>query len=627
MTQKKWFQWITKYWFVFPITGFFLFLAGVFFGYGERSYIGVHDNMDLFLAQFQMLKNTDSFWKHGVDVPFLGGVSRDNLPSEFSLYSLLYMLFPTYTAYVLGLFGKILIGMFSFCLLAREVFSEKYAAYRPIVYMTGFAYGIIWFFPAFGFAFASIPLCVWLLLKIYRGQEKRWYGWYAALFAYPLVSYFSYHGLFLLGYLVLAVLWLFCRMMYLKKRGGRKLTPQEEALCTGKPVLRLFAALFVLAAGYVACEYRLFSQMLFCDEVTIRSSIVNASLSLPEIGKEIGQVFREGIFHADGVHGKVALPVCVVYFVVNNGLMIRKKQWRQLCRDPFNLAMVFILFNCVVYGLYDYEPLRSLVERLIPPLQGWQFNRTIFFNPFLWYVALFLVLIRLYDGGVWQMWLANGIVCLAVLAVILTPTRYNDLYHTCYNRAYEYFHGQEVDDLTYEQFYAVELFEEIKEDIGYQGEWSAAYGFHPAVLEYNGIATLDGYLGFYPQRYKEEFRKVIAPALERVEATRIYYDDWGARAYLYSGTDLSIVSATKTVYATDDRIYIDAEAFRKLGGEYIFSRIALSNAGTTGLALVGGYTSADGSCSIYVYRAVGPEDYMPWLYTEHDPGVWSRRVR
>ena len=601
MTQKKWFQWITKYWFVFPITGFFLFLAGVFFGYGERSYIGVHDNMDLFLAQFQMLKNTDSFWKHGVDVPFLGGVSRDNLPSEFSLYSLLYMLFPTYTAYVLGLFGKILIGMFSFCLLAREVFSEKYAAYRPIVYMTGFAYGIIWFFPAFGFAFASIPLCVWLLLKIYRGQEKRWYGWYAALFAYPLVSYFSYHGLFLLGYLVLAVLWLFCRMMYLKKRGGRKLTPQEEALCTGKPVLRLFAALFVLAAGYVACEYRLFSQMLFCDEVTIRSSIVNASLSLPEIGKEIGQVFREGIFHADGVHGKVALPVCVVYFVVNNGLMIRKKQWRQLCRDPFNLAMVFILFNCVVYGLYDYEPLRSLVERLIPPLQGWQFNRTIFFNPFLWYVALFLVLIRLYDGGVWQMWLANGIVCLAVLAVILTPTRYNDLYHTCYNRAYEYFHGQEVDDLTYEQFYAVELFEEIKEDIGYQGEWSAAYGFHPAVLEYNGIATLDGYLGFYSQQYKEDFRKMIAPALERVEATRIYYDDWGARAYLYSGTDLSIVGATKTVYATDDHIYMDGEAFRALGGVYLFSRIKLSNAEEVGLSLLGEYTAQDGSMTVYVY--------------------------
>lgn len=631
LTEQKWFQWITKYWFYFPIIGFLLLMAAVFFGYGEHSYIGVHDNMDLFLAQFQMLKNTDSFWKHGVDVPFLGGVSRDNLPSALSLYSLLFMLFPTYTAYVLGLLGKMLIGMGSFRLLAGEMLGEGYEKYRPVVYMTGFAYGICWFFPAFGFAFASISLCVWLLLKIYRGQGKRWYGWYAALFAYPLVSYFSYHGIFILGYLVLVILWLACRAAYADAKRRRERTvpsgdgavgplPRQKEMCretndwtgdgTGsgvearrerRGVWRLVAALFVLAAGFVVCEYRLFGQMLFSDEVTIRSSIVNASLSLPEILAEIGQVFREGIFHADGVHGKVVLPACAIYFVVNNVLYLRRREGKAILRDPFNLLMVFILFNCVVYGLYDFEPLRTLVETLVPPLEGWQFNRTIFFNPFLWYAALFLILRRLYDAGVWQMWLANGIVCIAVLAVILTPTRYNDLYNTCYNRAYEHFHGREVDELSYGQFYAVDLFEEIKADIGYQGEWAAAYGFHPAVLEYNGIATLDGYLGFYSQQYKEDFRKIIAPALERVEATRIYYDDWGARAYLYSGTDLSIVSATKTVYATDDHIYMDGEAFRALGGTYLFSRIKLSNAQEVGLSLLGEYTAKDGSMTVYTY--------------------------
>lgn len=614
LTEQKWFLWLTKYWFLFPVIGFLLIMAAVFFGCGERSYIGVHDNMDLFLAQFQMLKNTDSFWKHGVDVPFLGGVSRDKLPSELSLYSLLFMLFSTYTAYVLGLFGKILIAMFSFALLAREMIGEKYEKYRPIVYMTGFAYGICWFFPAFGFAFASIPLCVWLLLMSYRGQGKRWYLWYAALFVYPLISYFSYHGIFILGYLALVILWLACRMAYgsAKTRRERNAVSgdgtfwersgREKKSQSGRAVWRMVAALFVLAAGFVVCEYRLFGQMLFSDEVTIRSSIVNASLSLPEIFVEIGQVFREGIFHADGVHGKVVLPVCMIYFVVNNGLYLHRKEGKAILRDPFNLLMLFILFNCVVYGLYDFEPLRTLVEKLVPPLRGFQFNRTIFFNPFLWYAALFLILRRLYDAGLWQMWLANGIVCAAVLAVILAPTRYNDLYNTCYNRAYEHFHGREVDELSYEQFYAVALFEEIKEDIGYQGEWAAAYGFHPAVLEYNGIATLDGYLGFYSQQYKENFRKVIAPALERVEATRVYYDDWGARAYLYSGTDLSIVSATKTVYATDDRIYIDGEAFASLGGEYLFSRIRLSNAEEAGLSLLGEYTAQDGSMTIYVYK-------------------------
>ena len=582
LTEQKWFLWITKYWFLFPITGFLFLAAGVFFGYGERSYIAVHDNMDLFLAQFQMLKNTDGFLKHGVDVPFLGGISRDNLPSELSLYSMLYMLFPTYTAYVLGILGKILLGMFSFRLLAGELYPDKCVMYRPVIYMTGFAYGIIWFFPAFGFAFASIPLCVYLLIKIYRHSGRRWY---LALFFYPLVSYFSYHGIFILGYLVIAVVWLSIR--------------------NRKPAWTLAAGLVVLALGYVGCEYRLFGQMLFSEEVTIRSTIVNADLSLTEILREIGTVWEEGIFHADGVHTKVVLRVCVLYFWFLNGRYLYRKQWRDIFRDPFNFIMVFILFNSVVYGLYDCEPLRRLVETLIPPLTGWQFNRTVFFNPFLWYAALFVVLIRLYDRGIWTMWIANLMICAAVLVVILTPNRYNDLYFTCYNRAYEYFHGTEVDELDYEQFYAQELFEEIKKDIGYQGEWSAAYGFHPAVLEYNGIATLDGYLGFYAQQYKEDFRRIIAPALERVEPTRVYYDDWGARAYLYSGTDLSIVSATKTVYATDYDIYIDTDAFRELGGEYIFSRIELSNAAEAGLELLQGYTAEDGSCAFYVYRVVG----------------------
>ena len=580
LARRKWFIWLTKYWFVFPITGFLLLAAGVFFGFGEHSYIAVHDNMDLFLAQYQMLKNTGSFWKHGVDVPFLGGISRDNLPSELSLYSMLYMIFPTYTAYVLGVIGKILLGIFSFRLLAGELYPDRYMLYRPIIYMTGFVYGAIWFFPAFGFAFASIPLCVYLLVKIYRRQGM---GWYLALFAYPLVSYFSYHGIFILEYLVIAILWLSIR--------DRKFAKS------------LAGALFVLAAGYVVCEYRLFGQMLLSDEITIRSTIVNPSLSVGEAAAEAYDVWKNGIFHADGVHTKVVLPICLVCFAAQNLWYLVSKQWKRIFHDPFNFVMLFLVFNSVIYGLYDYEPLRSLVETLVPPLQGWQFNRTVFFNPFLWYCALFLILIRLYDRGILTVWAANIMICIAALAVIVTPVRYNDLYATCYNKLYEYHHGVEVDAYNYEQFYAVELFGRIKEDIGYDGEWAVAYGMHPAVLEYNGIATLDGYLGFYSQQYKEDFRRIIAPALERVEASRIYYDDWGARAYLYSGTDASVVSSAKTLSATDQTLYIDTEAFQALRGRYIFSRIEVSNTDQLGLALIGTYTAEDGSCTVYVYEA------------------------
>ena len=577
--KQPWLLWLTKYWFLFPIIGFLLFEAIVFGYYGERSYIGIHDNIDLFLAQFQMLKNTHSFWKHGVDVPFLGGISRDNLPSELSLYTVLYMIFPTYTAYILGLLLKPLLAIFSFRLLAKELYPDHYEDYRPLIYMTGFVYGILHVFPAFGFAFASMPLAAYLFIRIYR---KPTWSSYLLLFLYPLVSYFSYMGIFILGYAVIGFIWLSVR--------------------DKKPVWRILIGVIVLALGYVLCEYRLFGQMLFSDEVTIRSTLVNASLSLTEAVREMIDVWKEGIFHADGVHGKFVLPICIGYFIYNNMRYIIKKQVRLIFHDSFNFVMLFLVFNCIIYGLYDFEPVRSLVETLIPPLEGWQFNRTIFFNPFLWYTALFLILCRFYDAGIIQIWIANVILCAAVLLVILTPTRYNDIYNTCYHRAYEYFHKAEADEFSYEQFYAETLFEKIKEDIGYEGEWSAAYGFHPAVLEYNNIATLDGYLGFYPQQYKEDFRKIIAPALERVEETRIYYDDWGARVYLYSGTDLSIVSATKRIYATDFDIYIDTESFKALGGEYIFSRLELTNAGEAGLVLTGSYTAEDESCTIYVYR-------------------------
>ena len=31
LTQRKWFVWLTAYWFLFPVAGFLLLAAGVFF--------------------------------------------------------------------------------------------------------------------------------------------------------------------------------------------------------------------------------------------------------------------------------------------------------------------------------------------------------------------------------------------------------------------------------------------------------------------------------------------------------------------------------------------------------------------------------------------------------------------
>lgn len=571
-------------WYLVITAGFLLFAGLLFFICGENSVIAVHDNLDLFIPQFQMMKDTGAFFSHGKDVPFLGGISRDVLPAEFSLYTILYMILPAYPAYITGYLLKIVTAVFSCVLLAKDIYREKYEDCKPLVWVLGLSYGALNVFPAFGIPFASIPLAVYLFRKIYKEPGIKWY---ILLFFYPLLSYFSYFGLFILAYMVVALLWLWIKD---RKFPGR-----------------LLPAICVLSAGCIACEYRLFGTMLFGGEATIRSTMEAGSFTAREVARTIGEVFAKGMFHAESMHTYLILPVCIFYFFYLNISYIRTKRAKDIFHDIYNLLMLVIVFNSVIYGIYYWEDFRNLVETLCPPLTGWQFNRTVFFSPFLWYAAFFLVLKRLYESRSRikaAKAAANLLAVAALLLIVLSDTRYNDLYHTCFDQTYRLVKGSPSNQLSFGEFYSEELFEEAKKDIGYEGEWSAAYGFYPAILEYNKIATLDGYLGFYSQEYKENFRRIIAPALERVEESREYFDTWGARAYLYSGTDLSIVSATRDYHVTDNDIYIDVEAFKELGGKYIFSRIELTNDKETGLALAGSYTQEDSPYTLYVYEAL-----------------------
>jgi hypothetical protein len=616
---------IKNYWYLILIG---IFFAGVIILYsvcGTNSYIQVQDNLDLFTAQYQMMKNTGTFFAHGAQAPFLGGVSRDTLPSELSLTSVLYMIMPSFAAYVTAYILKIIIAIISFMLLAGELLglcdegTHKFIAsrilhssYAPIIIISGFAYGILNVFPAFGIPFASIPLVIYLFIR--AEKTGKWY-YYLMLFCYPFISYFSYFGLFICAYALVGLIWV--------------------SVAKKKFSLRMFIGLISIALGYVVFEYRLFSMMLFDSTVTIRTTMVPSDLTAAQVLSEIKDVFLHSIFHAADDHTVFVLPICAAYFIFLNIRYIVKKNWKGIFHDIYNLVALIIVFDCVIYGLQDCLGFSTLVGKILPPLEGWQFNRTIFFNPFLWYASFFIILKRFYDrsgmkcddknnanrqdkaacqngmdiedaedvmekrNGCLQI-TANIMTVIAVFVILLTPDKYNDLYRTARNTIVKA-RGGTVDEMNYREFYASDLYDEIKADIGYNNDWAVAYGFHPAQLEYNGIQTLDGYLGFYPQSYKEEFRKVIAPALDRVEASRIYYDDWGARCYLYGGTDVSIVSNSKSFDLTDHDIYIDTDAFRDMGGKYIFSRYELTNAADSGLSLVKKYSADDVPYDIWLY--------------------------
>lgn len=557
-----------------------LFIAGeaaLFFILGENIYVSIHDNLDLHVADYHILSYTNTFFSHNVQLPLLNGISRNYFASEFSLYSLLYILLPTSTAYAVGYLLKTVIAVLSCVLLAKDLFADNYEKYAPVVVLCSFAYGILPLYPTFSFPFVSLPLVILLLRRIYI---RPGFPSYFLLFLYPLLSYFTFFGFFILGYLFFAIL-----LLWIKNK---------------KLSFSLIGAFCVLFAGFALWEYRLFGIMLFDSTPTIRETMVQGNYNYSEIIAAVKEAFTIGVFHADAVHTWFVLPVCIIYFVFLNYRYIKEGNYKGMRSDIFNWIITFLIFNCIVYGLYFQEHFRGFIEMLIPPLKGFQFSRTVFFNPFLWYLALFIILKRLYDNH--RQKVAHVIVLTGIAVILLTGSKYNDLYHTAFNYAYRIIKQKPSNSLTYNEFYSENLFHNILSDIDYSGQKSVAYGMHPAVLEYNGIFTLDGCLSYYPQEYKEQFREIIAPALDKVESFRIYYDDWGARAYLFAGVDENVYEPVRNLEISDTNLYIDADAFRKMGGKYIFSRLKITNVDELKLHLRGIYTDTSSPYTIYLYE-------------------------
>ena len=574
--MKKAFE---KYWFYLFIGLIVCAQAVVFLFFGENSYIAVHDNLDLFVTELQMMKNTGTFFSHNVNLPMLGGISRDTFGSEFSLYNILYFIFPSFVAYMIGYTHKIAIGFFSFQLLAKDIYKDKYEKYRPLLMVLGLGYGLVPVFPAYGIAFTSVPIIVYLLKKIYEQPKAILF---LGVFLYPLLSYFSYFGFFILAYIVCAII-----ILWIKDK---------------KIPVGIIGSLFALATGFVVFEYRLFYHMLFSEQETIRSIIDNTEHSFAEIMRAFLESYVTPVFHAQDSHSYFVLPVCIIGLLIINLQYIKKKEFSKIWTDSCNLVFGFITFNCFICGVYQWNGLRDFIEFLIPQLTGFQFDRTVWFNPFLWFVLLFLIMKRLYDcGKTVYKWVANCIAVIAVCIVTIAPQTYNDFYATCYYHLYGFVKGTPAKDLNFREFFSTDLFEEIKEDMEYDGEWSVAYGMNPAILEYNGISTLDGYLGFHSMEYHNQFRKIIEPAFPGNEWARQYYDEWGARAFIFSGSGESSYVPYRNLELEDQRLMINADALRELQGKYIFSRIEISNSEELGIELYKTYQNSTSPYVIYVY--------------------------
>jgi Lhr-like helicase len=139
-------------------------------------------------------------------------------------------------------------------------------------------------------------------------------------------------------------------------------------------------------------------------------------------------------------------------------------------------------------------------------------------------------------------------------------------------------------------------------------------GIHPGIAQYNGFFTLDIYTDIYPLKYKNQFRKIIEAELEKSETLRRVFDKNGKRCFLLSselhGSDkIRGLAFSRGITKWEQHLKIqqldmNTDAFKSLGGEYVFSAVEIMNCDENQLVLERIFETEDSPWRIYLYRTI-----------------------
>lgn len=558
---------------------YIIFICAYAVMFQSQVYIPVHDCLDNNIAQYKLLHDTHSFFSQNAVLPLLGGINRDYLPSELKVYSWAYIFLDPYAALVFYYILRVIISVGGSIFLGKRILGNEFKKYENIILFCALLYSQLPVSPIWDIPFSIYPL---LCAAIHKTFQDNWKRGYIIAFFLPFFSELAHFGIFILGYIL--IYWIYCLIR--KKR---------NAHC-------LLIIMVIMSLGYIISEYRMFRLKLFSGEISLREvSYVNTSIT--EGADALIDNFRtalvDGQYHGATMHSYVVLPLCrlVLAYVIIRTITRRKA-------EKFDLYVIvcmgLISFNSLFYAFSYNLGFANLVERYIPLLKGIDLDRIIRLNAFLWYF-LFAVIV-IYMAMKNQRIVSHILIAVTGCSIVSNPTAYDTLRSNAAAFKCRYI-DHTAPALSYEEVYSVKLFDEMKESIGYDGEWSIAFGMHPAILTYNGIAALDGYHSWYSQDYKEQFRELIAPELEIDQQYREYFDNWGGRAYIFSNE--ATFEPVRTMNVSEAPMLIDPSTFERMGGTWVFSRIPITNSEELNLSHVGTYTESSSPYEIYVYKSQG----------------------
>ncbi|WP_286232381.1 DUF6044 family protein [Neobacillus mesonae] len=528
----------------------------------ENAHIRVHDNLDSNLAWYKVLARSGELFGgvNGAIPQIINGLlSRNAFGTEYSVIVWLYAIFPTMVAYGFSQALTRVVAFFGMYLLLKKHLlpGERWITLNVAASL---AFALTPFWPSGMLSTLGMPLALWAILNIRNGEGTL--KDYLVLTLLPLYSSIVLGFFFFLS--AMAVFWL---VDLLKGKGWN---------------FRFLFSIAYMSFVYMVVEYRLLYSFLFKGEPNSRDEYFHAELPLWRVARLTLKNYVFGHTHVMTVHTLFILPATLIaiYFVFS------KKLWKQEKLFVFLFTLNFVL--SLWYAFWFYEGWLPLTKKF-HFMDTFNFARYHFLRPLVIYAsfALALKIISL-QGFSWS----KTAKWLAVMQILLL--------------------GLFNDEIIYQkkpsvkQFYAEELFQEIKEHIALpQEEYRvASIGIHPAIAQYNGFYTLDTYNNFYPLSYKHEFRKIIEQELAKNKTIRKYFDKWGGRCYIFTaqlGKRYMIKKDSKR-HLRD--LQLNTDVFKELGGIFIFSALPIDNAEENQLTLEKVFVSKLSAWKIYLYKTM-----------------------
>jgi hypothetical protein len=533
-----------------------------YFILGQNAHMRVQDNLDSNIAWYKVLNESGQlFGPLNAHIPQIinGQMRRDAYYSQFYGIVVLFSVFPPLIAY--GLSQLITrIGAFAgmYLLLKHHLIKEK--DYGLIQAGAALTFALTPYWPSGMLSILGMPIALWAFLNI-RNGSRSWKN-FAVLTILPFLSSFVLGFCFFLT--VLGIFW------------------AVDAWRSKKwNWIFLFSILYMLGI-YLLIDYRLVASMIMPSGLTNRNEFVESDNNLMQTLRLVVKNYVLSHNQDRTISAIIIMPLSLMAL----GIVLVKKNWRK--EKVFIGLHILNLVLSMWYAFWFYKGWQPLKDHF-SILTTFNFARFHYLRPGIIY-ALFAISLRI----IWRLGkkgrAAVGILIAAQLCMLI-PT----------NEQINY-----SDDPSYKQYYAQQEFSDIKKYIGLpQNQYRVvSIGIHPDIAQYNGFYTLDTYNNFYPLTYKHQFRKIIAPELNKSAELKSYFDQWGGRCYIFVSELGEHYMFSKNSTQQIKHLQLNTAVLKQMGGKYVLSAVPIMNAKENHLDFQKSFESKDSYWKIYLYKVL-----------------------